>query len=313
MCSLQRRAVGPISTFRRAQARRPETRTLERVRRVPRVPGFHGLAFHGSSDGSAELGFHGFGRASAPFGFAAEAVDAELLEELEMGAELIGGHDQREASLAGARPEQLLDAVEDDAGDAGLALERDRLLARPSPMIVTALVSASKPWSGCETSLATIRSTFLRARLSRALATTSWVSAANPTSTGRVAAETGAHGAEVGKDVLRPLQRERHRRVRLGDFCVGRRRRRVVGDRGGHDDHVRIRRRHASPPRASRRRCARAIISSTAGGSTVVGPATSVTRRRAGGLPRRAQSPCGRSSGCRHSARDRCLRRSGRR
>jgi hypothetical protein len=39
------------------------------------------------------FGCHRFCRASTPFGFAAEAVDTEFLEELEMGAELIGGHD----------------------------------------------------------------------------------------------------------------------------------------------------------------------------------------------------------------------------
>jgi hypothetical protein len=38
-------------------------------------------------------GFERFGRAGTPFGFAAETVDTEFLEELEMGAKLIGGHD----------------------------------------------------------------------------------------------------------------------------------------------------------------------------------------------------------------------------
>jgi hypothetical protein len=37
--------------------------------------------------------FSGCSFPDAPFGFATEAIDTELAEELEMGAELISGHD----------------------------------------------------------------------------------------------------------------------------------------------------------------------------------------------------------------------------
>jgi hypothetical protein len=48
---------------------------------------FHGLHWF------TRPGFERFGRAGTPFGFAAETVDTEFLEELEMGAKLISGHD----------------------------------------------------------------------------------------------------------------------------------------------------------------------------------------------------------------------------
>jgi hypothetical protein len=50
------------------------------------------LVFHGL-DWFIGPGLERFGRAGTPSGFAAETVDTEFLEELEMGTQLIGGHD----------------------------------------------------------------------------------------------------------------------------------------------------------------------------------------------------------------------------
>ena len=60
--------------------------------------GFYG--FYGFSGFSRFYGFLRFSRfwfstlqPGAPFGFAAEAIDTELVKEFEMVAELISGHD----------------------------------------------------------------------------------------------------------------------------------------------------------------------------------------------------------------------------
>ena len=60
--------------------------------------------------------------------------------------------------------------------------------------------------------------------------------------------------------------------------------RRVVGDRGRHDDDVACRRRAPSRPRASRRRCAPARPRATAGGSIARRPGD---ERHVGAAPRR--------------------------
>ena len=62
---------------------------------------------------------------------------------------------------------------------------------------------------------------FLRVRLARARSTTSPVSAAKPTSTGAAPPSGIAHRPEVGQDVLRPLERQRQRRVCLRDLVRG--------------------------------------------------------------------------------------------
>src|SRR5262245_29987479 len=106
-----------------------------------------------------------------------DTADAELVEVFEMGFERVR---HLCADLcAGAK--QVLDAVEMAA--ATRALLCSGTAVSPSPSIsVTALVSTSNPASPRDTSLATMRSIPLRARLSRARATASAVSAAKPTS-----------------------------------------------------------------------------------------------------------------------------------
>ena len=139
--------------------------------------------------------------------------------------------------------------------------------------MVTALVSTSKPRSDCDTSLATIGIDALARALVARLAHDVVGLGGKPDSTGVADPLRGAHRAQVGQDVARALERQRQRRVLLGDLAGGAAGRRVVGHRRRHDHQVHRRPRPASPPRASRRRCARAPASPPAGG---------VDRRRAG-------------------------------
>ena len=190
----------------------------------------------------SRVGFRGFRRASAPLGFAPEAIDTELAEELEMGAELISGHDQREASLAGTRPEEVLDTVEDDRRDAGLALERHHLFVAVADdrhgirVGVEPLIRLRHVVRDDEIDLL---AGALLARPGDEVLRFGGESDEDRA----LAAEAGPHRSEVAQNVLRPLQRERQRTVGLGHLLRGRRRRRVVGDGGRHDDDIRVRRR----------------------------------------------------------------------
>ena len=110
----------------------------------------------------------------------------------------------------------------------------------------------------CDTSLATIRSTCLRAPLgARRASTTSSVSAAKPTSTGCPRPRRAPLRPSSARMSGVRSQRERHRLVGpCCIFCGAALGRRVIGDGGGHHDDVGARRRGPAPPRASRPRAA---------------------------------------------------------
>ena len=118
---------------------------------------------------------------------------------------------------------------------------------RPAPMMVTALTSTSKPESLPDTSLATMTSMPLRSRLARARSTTSWVSAAKPTSSGAVRpsrprqAATSARISGVGDSVRLSVPSS------CAIFCAATLVRGVVGNGGRH--HQRIGLRHGRPAR----------------------------------------------------------------
>ena len=112
----------------------------------------------------------------------------------------------------------------------GTATSRSRV------MIVTALVSCSKPAPGWVTSLATTRSTRLASSLRRPRATASAVSAAKPTRTGCAAPSRDAPRSarmsrvRVSVSVSGPSD--------LVIFCAAGVSGRVVGDRGRHHHDV---------------------------------------------------------------------------
>ena len=181
-------------------------------------------------------------------------------------------------------------------------------VSRPSPLtIVTALVSTSKPASSRDTSLATIRSICLASRLAAARALTSSVSAAKPTSSGPrpLARRRAPRSAE---NVRSLPQHQRQRLVALGDFCPARCCRRVVGDGGRHDHHVRASACCSTAPCISARR-ERESTRAPAAARSSSGRRSASPRRRGAPLRRRARTPCGRSIGCRCSAPDRSPRR----
>src|SRR5688500_17606409 len=121
----------------------------------------------------------------APFRITSNPIDTELAEELEVGVELLVGHSQVRADAAAPARARSRSSTRSRMTDATRSLLCRGTSSSPcSPTMVTALVSASNPRSDRDTSLATIRSAFLRARFSRARLTTLSVSAAKPTSTG---------------------------------------------------------------------------------------------------------------------------------
>src|SRR5688572_17685341 len=121
--------------------------------------------------------------AAAPVGVEAQTVDAHLAEKCEVIANRVARHGQRRAGAAGRALRRASTRSSIRAATRSFACSGTT--SSPSAVIsVTSLVGASKPRSLRDTSLATIISTFFRARLARARPTTSPVSAANPTRTG---------------------------------------------------------------------------------------------------------------------------------
>src|SRR5262245_15268691 len=130
-------------------------------------------------------------RALAPRRIATHARDAQFSREFEVFEKLIAIHGEGPAKagpyvrLAGcSRPARSFSTRSRISAATRALVCSGSVSAPAAPTIVTALVSTSKPASVRETSLATITSACLRARLSIAFATTLSVSAAKPTSSG---------------------------------------------------------------------------------------------------------------------------------
>ena len=132
--------------------------------------------------------------------------------------------------------------------------------ARPGTMMVTRFVSRAEAEPGSETSLATRRSTPLRAAFSGARSSDP-VSAAKPTMSGRRGALGGLARARVAASArmsVGGLELE-VQSVGAGELHVRGLARPEVGHRGGHDEGVAAGQRRAGRPRA----CAPAVSAST--------------------------------------------------
>ena len=172
------------------------------------------------------------------------------------------GTEKLVASIArsAARPAcfrpQAGDLVQDRLGDDVLGVDRHLGLAVGGDQ-GDRVASLSKPISGSETSLRTIRSAPLRSSLPRARSTASPpCSAAKPT----IVWPSARLGGERGEDVLGRLQVQLERALARCSLSVGGLGGAEVGRRGGHQQDVRRRRtprrRRRRAGRWSRRRCA---------------------------------------------------------
>ena len=201
--SLQRRQS---DRSRRAAPRAllPAMRRLWRVER--RSDGFNegfsssvstGSAAHRVPSARRGLRDSAFGT-RAPLRLEADAIDTELAEELEMGTQIVVHCDQRIAGRRRASPQQ---AARRDRGSraATRSLLCSEIDSSPSWLtIVTALVSTSKPARAATRRWRRSDRRSCASRFSRAFAQQSPVSAANPTSTGRVASACRRR-AEIGR------------------------------------------------------------------------------------------------------------------
>ena len=174
---------------------------------------------------------------------------------------------------------------------------------------VTSLVSTSKPASVRDTSFATTRSTRFSRCLRRALATTSVVSAANPTSSGRSPPARCRPSSARMSGVRTSVQRQRVRV--LVDLLSRRVGGSIVGHGGRHDDDVGVAP-HAGPPRrAFPRRSSREPLRlrQEAGSLRWSADEHHAVRPGSGRRPQ-ARNPSSRSSDCRGIAPGRWLRAS---
>ena len=244
-----------------------------------------------------------------------------------IGTEKLAASIARSATRPACFCPQAVDLAQDRLGDRLLGVDRHLGLVLPAAIRVTALRSLSKPISGLETSLRTIRSAPLRSSLPRARSTASPpCSAAKPT----IVCPRAALGGERGEDVLGRLQRELQRagapqlplggRRRRGSRRArrpsaargwpgtpprrrrraGRRSRRRCGGRRPGTAGRRWRRSGSPPPRASAAAAARAMpirplerlpMKRTGSIGSRVPPAVTSTRR-----PSQGRSPAGRAA-----------------